>query len=263
MDLSAVKSKLTDLSKPAGQKREKVDFSKIMWKPKPGKYQIRIVPSLRDKAYPFHEVYIHYGISKFPIFALNNWDEQDPIVEFASKLKKENDKESWKLAKKLEPKMRVFVPVVVRGEEDKGVRLWEFGVTIYKQLLALVDDEDYSNYEDINEGRDFTAVAAESETAGRKSVSVTLTIKPKVTPLSTDAATIESWLNNQPDILSVQRHYKYEELKEVLQNFLAPEEEAHEEEIASVEDVDDLPFSVPEESKKAKNTNANKFDKLF
>lgn len=42
-------------------------------------------------------------------------------------------------------------PIVVRGEEEKGVRLWEFGKEIYMQLLGIAEDEDYGDYTDIND----------------------------------------------------------------------------------------------------------------
>ena len=151
MDLKSIKNKLNALQ-TSGQKKEKVDYSKYLWKPKQeGKYQIRIVPSKLDKNNPFKEVFLHYGFSKFPIYALSNWGEKDPIVEFAKQLRQSNDKENWKLAKKLEPKMHIFAPVIVRGEEDKGVRLWEFGKEIYLQLLGIADDEDYGDYTDIQD----------------------------------------------------------------------------------------------------------------
>jgi hypothetical protein len=45
MDLKSIKNKLNALQ-TQGQKKEKVDYSKYLWKPKQeGKYQIRIVPS--------------------------------------------------------------------------------------------------------------------------------------------------------------------------------------------------------------------------
>ena len=59
------------------------------------------------------------------------------------------DTTNWQLAKKLDPKMRVFAPVIVRGEEDKGVRPWEFGKEIYMQLLGIAEDEDYGDFTDI------------------------------------------------------------------------------------------------------------------
>ena len=169
MDLSLIKQKLS-ASQNKGQKREKVDYSKIFWKPKPGKYQIRILPSEFDKSNPFREVYFHYGFSKGPILALTNWNEKDPIAEFAKNLRKSSDKEDWQLAKKIEPKLRYFVPVLVRGEEAQGARLWEFGKLIYEQLLGIATDEDYGDFTDITDGRDFTVEAVEEVVAGRKGI---------------------------------------------------------------------------------------------
>jgi len=226
MDINAIKQRLNALQSTNNTgKKEKIDYSKVYWKPKEeGKYQIRIVPSKLDPQNPFKEVFVHYVISKFPIFALTNWGEKDPVVEFVSQLRKTNDKENWSLAKKIEPKMRVFAPVIVRGEEEKGVRLWEFGKEIYMQLLGIADDEDYGDFTDISEGRDFTVEAVNGDIGGRQGFKSSIRIKPKTTPLSTDAAQVESFLNEQPNILEIQRKRTYDDLKEVLQNWLSPEE---------------------------------------
>jgi len=286
MDLKSIKNKLNALQ-TQGQKKEKVDYSKYLWKPKQeGKYQIRIVPSKLDKNNPFREVFLHYGFSKFPIYALTNWGEKDPIVEFASQLRKTNDKENWKLAKKIEPKMRVFAPVIVRGEEDKGVRLWEFGKEIYMQLLGIADDEDYGDYTDINEGRDFTLEAVTGDIGGRQGLKSSIRIKPKTSPLSTDKDDIKSWLSEQPDILELQSNYKmsFDKMKETLQNWLNPEdatdevetdEEEEEVETKSTTAKGDLPWE-DEDAKPAKpskgnyelktqgkKSKADKFDELF
>jgi hypothetical protein len=96
MDLKSIKNKLGALQSQ-GKSKEKIDYTKSLWKPKQeGKFQIRIVPSKLDKTNPFKEVFIHYGMSKFPMYALTNWGEKDPIVEFAKQLQKTNDKENWK-----------------------------------------------------------------------------------------------------------------------------------------------------------------------
>lgn len=277
MDLKSIKNKLNALQSK-GQKKEKVDYSKYLWKPKSeGKYQIRIVPSKLDETNPFKEVFVHYGFSKFPIYALTNWGEKDPIVELAKKLRSSNDRESWKLAKKLDPKMRVFAPVIVRGEEDKGVRLWEFGKEIYMQLLGIADDEDYGDYTDVNEGRDFTLEAVIGDIGGRQGLKSTIRIKPKTSPLSTNAADVETWLNEQPDILELQRKMDFDKLKEVLQNWLNPSEEEVEEveeeeehEMTVLDDENDipqiqndLPWEKEEVVKKDKKSKEEKFDALF
>jgi hypothetical protein len=248
MDIKAIKQKLNALQS-AGQKKEKVDYSKHLWKPKSeGKYQIRIVPSILDKSNPFQEVFVHYGFSKFPIYALTNWGEKDPIVEFAKQLRGTQDKENWSLAKKLDPKMRVFAPVVVRGEEEKGVRLWEFGKEIYMQLLGIAEDEDYGDFTDINEGRDFTVDVVTGDIGGRQGLKSSIRVKPKTSKLSDDADYVKNCLTEQPSILELQRKMDFDALKEILQNWLAPEEAEDDIDEEEEEDVlTEAPVEAPTE----------------
>jgi hypothetical protein len=276
MDLSLIKQKLS-ASQTKGQKREKIDYTKIFWKPKPGKYQIRIVPSKFDKSNPFREVYFHYGFSKGPILALTNWNEKDPIAEFAKNLRKSSDKEDWQLAKKIEPKLRYFVPVLVRGEESQGPRLWEFGKLIYEQLLGIAADEDYGDFTDITDGRDFTIEAVEDVVAGRKGIKCNIRVKPKTSAISDDAAVVTKALEEQPDILGINKHYSFDELKELLDKWLNPDsEEDTDAPIASKstddeEEEDDFlaEMNKPVEqtykldTKATKTSNADKFDDLF
>ena len=277
MDLSLIKQKLA-ASQNKGKPKEKTDYTKIFWKPKPGKYQVRILPSKFDKSNPFREVYFHYGFSRGPILALVNWNEKDPIVEFAKQLRKSSDKDDWQLAKKVEPKLRYFAPVLVRGEEDKGARLWEFGKLTYEQLLGIAADEDYGDYTDITEGRDFTIEAVEDTVAGRKSVKCSIRPKVKSSPISEDVALVQKVLDEQPDILTVNKHHTFEELQEILNKWLNPEETAEETEtpVASAteeedeEETSDLPWekgtstaSTYKVDAPAKTSNADKFDSLF
>jgi hypothetical protein len=277
MDLNSIKSKLNALQSQ-GKSKEKIDYTKSLWKPKTeGKYQIRIVPSKLDKNNPFKEVFVHYGFAKFPLYALTNWGEKDPIVEFTKQLSQTGDKDNWKLSKKLEPKMRIFAPVIVRGEEDKGVRLWEFGKEIYMQLLGIADDEDYGDYTDISEGRDFTVEAITGDIGGRTGLKSSIRIKPKTTPLSTSKLDIEEWLENQPDILEVQSTYKmtFDKMKETLQNFLNPEDSSDDVDVLEEDANDDLPWNEDGEDKVEKSQNVSKstptvkktksakFDELF
>jgi hypothetical protein len=276
MDLSLIKQKLS-ASQTKGQKREKVDYTKIFWKPKPGKYQIRILPSKFDKSNPFREVYFHYGFSKGPILALTNWNEKDPIAEFAKNLRKSSDKEDWQLAKKIEPKLRYFVPVLVRGEEAQGPRLWEFGKLIYEQLLGIASDEDYGDFTDITDGRDFTIEAVEDVVAGRKGIKCNIRVKPKTSAISDDATVVTKALEEQPDILGINKHYSFDELKELLDKWLNPDsEEDTETPIASKstdeeEEEDDFLAEMQKpveqtyklDTTAAKTSNADKFDDLF
>jgi hypothetical protein len=273
MDLSFVKQKLeSNANKGAG--REKIDYTKIFWKPKAGKYQIRILPNKFRNEWPLREVQMHYGFSKGPILALSNWGEEDPIVGFAKNLRKSSDKEDWQLANKISPKTRYFAPVIVRGEESAGVRLWEVGKLVNDQLMGIASDEDYGDYTDITDGRDFTVEAAEDIIAGRKGIKCTLRIKPKTSSISEDGAFVTKSLEEQPDILAINRKYSYDQLKDILQKWLSPEDEATTPEAtptaaASDDDDDDFlkeinapvqPYSL---DIKPKESATDKFDSLF
>jgi hypothetical protein len=274
MDINAIKQRLSSLqSSNSSGKKEKIDYSKYYWKPKTeGKYQIRIVPSVLNKENPFQEIFVHYGFAKFPVYALTNWGEKDPIVEMANQLRDAGGSDNWKLAKKLDPKMRVFAPVVVRGEEDKGVRLWEFGKEIYMQLLGIAEDEDYGDFTDIKEGRDFTVeiVPNDSGVGGKIKIG-SIRIKPKTSPLSPDASQIKSWLSDQPNVLELQKKSTFEDVKNMLVKFLNPDAE----EETATEEATDTPNDLPWEDSsttatsnysmkgKAKTSKAEKFDAMF
>ena len=270
MDLNKIKSRLDNLNQASKPKQtEKKDYTLVYWKPKAeGKYQIRFVPSKINKDNPFQEIFMHYGVGKYPIVALTNWGENDPIVEFSKKLRKSSESENWRLAKQLDPKMRVFAPVIVRGEEDKGVRLFEFSKTIYMELLSIADDEDYGDFTDVAEGFDFVVNA--SKVQDRPGFALSLRPKPKQTPLSSDASQITTWLENQPILLEERYKYTYDKLKEELQTFISGGEEKEDDIISEPASgfEDDSPakeekkftLSTQGTPKKAKS---EEFDSLF
>ena len=59
IDISKLKSRLNSLSN-TNQK------SNLIWKPKPGKQIVRIVPYKFDPENPFIELKFHYNIGKYP-----------------------------------------------------------------------------------------------------------------------------------------------------------------------------------------------------
>ena len=270
MDLNKIKSRLDNLNQASKPKQtEKKDYTLVYWKPKEeGKYQIRFVPSKINKDNPFQEVFMHYGVGKYPIVALTNWGEDDPIVDFTKKLRKSSESENWRLAKQLDPKMRVFAPVIVRGEEEKGVRLFEFSKTIYMELLSIADDEDYGDFTDVAQGFDFVVNA--SKVQDRPGFALSLRPKPKQTPLSEDASQVTTWLENQPKLLEERYKYTYDKLKEELQNFISGGEEKEDDIISEPASgfEDDSPakeekkftLSTQGTPKKAKS---EEFDSLF
>src|SRR5215217_1077770 len=116
IDLNRVKSKIDSFEKKT---REKKDYSKVLFKPEEGKsYTIRIVPSKFDESWPFTDIAFHYNLGvPYTLVALD--ESEDPIIIAANKLRKSNDPAERDLAYSLTPKTKTFVPIIVRGEEDK------------------------------------------------------------------------------------------------------------------------------------------------
>lgn len=281
MNLDQIRAKLAQMNK-TGEQTERVDYSNLFWKPELGKHTIRILPSAWNPEYPFTELKFHYGIGKYPMIALSNFGEQDPIEAFAKELKKgEYNKENWVLAGKLSPKTRIFAPVIVRGEEDKGVRLWNFGVTIYKALLALAEDEEIGDFTDPINGWDMTVEVVKGNPYPETSVR----LRPKQSALSQDAALVEKWLHEQPKPLDSFRKVDYDYMKKQLIKHMDPTAEEAEDEtpVAGVEstketlpleDEKTLPIMGNEkkptkakpyilEDTPAVKSKAQKFDSLF
>ncbi len=224
MDVNSIRKKLealqTQNNRPTGESRKNV-----FWKPTVGKQTIRIVPSKYNKSNPFSELYFHYGIDKNPIISPTNWGEKDPIVEFGKQLRQTKDKENWRLARKLDPKMRVFVPIIVRGEESEGVKLWGFGKEIYMELLSMVEDEDIGDYTDIVSGRDLNLTTVGSDVTGTGFNKTTVRARTKESPLSEDSALVKQLLEEQPDPLTAFSRMSFDDMKSVLQKWLMPEEQ--------------------------------------
>ena len=280
MDINSIRAKLSALqtqnSRPSGEARKNV-----FWKPAVGKQTIRIVPSAYNKSNPFSELFFHYGIDKNPIISPTNWGETDPIVEFAKQLRNTRDKESWRLARKLDPKMRVFVPIIVRGEESEGVKLWGFGKEIYMELLSMVEDEDIGDYTDIVSGRDLNLTTVGADTTGTGFNKTTVRARTKESVLVEDDAMLQTILKDQPDPLKVFSRMSFDDMKSVLQKWLAVDEEGTEGSIISepasnfddtkpkATTTEELPWKKPEskfsletQGKKVESK-ADKFDSLF
>ena len=276
MDLSLLKQKLDGLQQKQSTGGQKTDYTTIFWRPQVGKAQVRIVPSVYNPSNPFRELKFYYGITNKVMISPLNFGEKDPIALFASKLREEYNKENYILAKKLDPKNRVFVPVVVRGEEDKGVRLWQFGKQVFEELLALATDDEIGDYTDIVNGRDITVETVGPESTGTPYNKSSVRVRLTTSPLSEDASLVEKWTSEQPNPDELFKRYSFDEMKSALEKWLAPEDAADEGEIVSEsnDDFDDEPSDLPWEqgnqkknfsldTTKVKQTKADKFESLF
>ena len=263
--------------------------SDSIFKPANGKSQVRIVPYKFNKDIPFIELYFHYNINNKTYLSPISFGRPDPIVEFAEKLKRTGDTDDWKAGKKMEPKLRTFVPVIVRGKESEGVKFWGFGKTVYQDILGYIADPDYGDITDPNTGRDIVLEVMSAEESNASYPTTTIRVKPATSKLADSPETIQQLLDGQKEITELYQELSYAELKSVLENWLNPSAAVNDEIVEELEapkpkvqpaaqqksvSVDlggtsdiggDLPWEKEEAAKapKQKDDVASAFDDLF
>ena len=147
LNLDAMKAKLDKLNgKGDGAKKN-------FWRPEDGESNIRIVST--PDGDPFKEKFFHYGVGGQSFLCpKRNFGDDCPTCNFANKLWNEGTEDSKRQAKELFAKQRFFSPVLVRGEESEGIRVWGYGKMAYEKLLTIVLDPDYGDITDPESGND-------------------------------------------------------------------------------------------------------------
>ena len=219
IDLAAIRKKLDVIS---GNKT----YKNVTWKPEEGKeYTVRLLAYPNNDGQPFKELWFYYNVgSNPPLLTLKQFNEPDPVQELIEKLRKDESKEGYELAKKLYPKMRCYAPIIVRGEEDKGVRLWGFGKEVYQKLLNFMLDEDYGDITDVKEGKDIKLTCAKAP--GKMFASVDIRPRAKSTPLHEDKEMVKKFLDSVPDTSDMYPKRTYDELAKIISDWLNSSEDS-------------------------------------
>jgi hypothetical protein len=156
----------------------------------------------------------------------------DPIEEFATKLKTSGNKEDYKLGRKIEAKMRTYAPVIVRGEENEGVKFWGFGKMVYQELLSVIADPDYGDITDPVKGRDIVVEFKTSEETGRAFPMTNIRVKPNQTPLTENTKVMGIVKETQKNITDIYSELEYDDLQKALEAWLHSESDIDDKDIA-------------------------------
>lgn len=213
IDFKAMKAKLSALQHKGG----KTNF----WSPKEGNtYTVRVVPTKDGD--PFKEYWFHYELSATGGFLCpkKNFGEPCAACDFASKLYKEKNEESAKMAKKFLARQRFFSPIVVRGEEKEGVKVWGFGKNAYQDLINLVLNPDYGDITDPEEGRDLTLVS--NKAPGQSFPITKITARVKTTKLCQGTGEeCKELLDSVPDFDKLHARKTSDEVQVILDEYLS------------------------------------------
>jgi hypothetical protein len=213
IDFEAIRKKLERLS---GANRNR----SAMWKPTEGEeHVVRLLSFPDNEGQPFQERWFYYGIgNNRGLLAPYQFSDPDPVQELITTLRDDGSKESYELAKKLYPKMRTYAPVIVRGEEDKGVQIWGFGKTVYQTLLGIMLDEDYGDITDPTSGRDIKVACVKQP--GRKWAMTEVRPRGRQSKLSSKSDQAKEWLDSIPNLSDIYQCKSYDELSKIVNDWL-------------------------------------------
>lgn len=192
----------------------------IWFKPQEGETNIRIVPS--PDGDPLKEMFFHYNVGEHKGGVLcpkKNFGERCPICDFASQLWRDgtenNDEETKNLAKSLFVRTRYLSPIVVRGQENEGVKIYAYGKKAYEMLLGYILDPDYGDISDPAEGTDIKLTYTKPTKKGAFP-QTTLGMARYTSKLAESQNEIVSIMNTMPDLDNIYKRYTSEEVDAIL-----------------------------------------------
>jgi hypothetical protein len=221
LDIARMREKYAKLTNKGGNTNES------FWKPQDGTQVIRlVVPADGD---PFRDLHFHYSLGANERTNLlcpqRNYGDDCPVCSFANQLWNGTDEEK-NLARNYFAKMRVFAPVVVRGEEDKGIRLWGFSKTTYEKLLGIVLDPEYGDITDVHEGTDIRIDYGKA--AGQSWPTTDVRPARKTTPLAETDEEISKLVATMPNFDDLFERKTTAQVAAVLEETLGTEATAEE-----------------------------------
>lgn len=230
-NLNAIKSKIEQLSgaKKGGGTGQGGQKQKINWfKPGLGQHNIRFLPYTDANGQPFQEVayYDSKLLAEMRFVAPSQFGLKDPVLELLTELKKDRSKEAWTLWKNLQPKERYYAPILVRGEEQKGVQIWELNSRLVRDIYGVLAHPDYKdeNLMDAEKGYDFTVMVSPTDKTfnGNAVKEIKLQPRRKPSPLSENDAEKEKILAGIPNLEAYfKAQVKSEEaMSSILENFM-------------------------------------------
>jgi hypothetical protein len=201
------------------------------WSPGLGVYNVRLLKMKTEDNTPILPL-LRYGkpLVQKSINAPIGWGMEDPINEQFEALRK--TKEGWEIAKNLKPQRCFFAAVLVRGEEDKGVRIWEVKEAFVKSLYGLMlsdqnKDEDLLDY---NVGYDMEINIVPLVKDGKvklyegkpcKQVNAPI-LHRRPSPLHSNKAEMQKLIDSIPDFFEQQKRWvkSPEDLIQILEEYM-------------------------------------------
>lgn len=205
MDVNALK----DMVNRVNPGRKENPHKNLWFKPTDKPTSIRILPYPHaDNNIPFLDVYYHYDVGgvKSIVCPKHHDGSPCPICDLADEFRGMSrgggkDDPNWKIFLALKAKARIYAPILVRGQEDEGVKLWGFPQTILTYFIEKASDPDWGDFTDPKNGRDVTVQVLMPNSANNPSSfkRPVASLKPGQSPILSTPAETKELLDNIPN----------------------------------------------------------------
>jgi hypothetical protein len=225
LNMDKIRSKIASLNDEGRTSGSGSDIQ--LWKPKPGKYVIRgmhwpTALDLTKEGEPFVERYFYYGIKEYGgILAPYQFGEPDPVHDLRIKLFKTKDANDRVYAKKLFPKLRCYMPIIVKegpDASDEQVYIWSFNPTIYEKLLGYFMDGEVGDWLDPEEG--FNLKVSIKKNGEKKYFDTDVELARNSSPILDDGDPTELF-ESIPDVTKLWKRYTTKELEAEIDKWLS------------------------------------------
>lgn len=234
-DINLIRKKIAELGNANKSKKNGGDEEKLKYfKPSIEVAEIRICPYNDGKGQPIQQIdyYDSPKLTDRRIVAPKQWGLPDPVADLYNELSKDRSNDAtWNLMKELRVKECYYVPIIVRGKEKEGVKIWELNRVILNQIYSLLAHPDFADEDlfDPKTGYDFILTCTDSgkkiSFKGAQHVVKNYDIKPrrKSSPLASTKEEIEAIVDSVPDLNAHFKKYvmNEEKLKGVVANYLS------------------------------------------
>jgi hypothetical protein len=228
LDLEAIKRRVAQLN------GEKTTSAVQLWKPGIGTYIVRAIPwpsALLEDGMPFIERWQYY-LGKECFLSPKQFGKPDPIDEFLKKLWSSKNPEDREQAKEMSAKMKAYVPIIVRGEEAKGVQVWAMSKTINSRMLGFFVDEWVGDILHPEKGRDLKVTISQvpgKSFKGKPTLDTKVDAAPAASKLSSWPGVTEEqvskWLASTPNIDDMWKPRSTKEIEAILTKYLSGDAE--------------------------------------
>jgi hypothetical protein len=271
MDVDALRAMVQRLN----PERKENPHRELWFKPTEDPTVVRVLPDPNsDSSVPFFEVYWHYDIGgERSIMCPKHYDGSpcpvcDLADDFRSRSGKGKDDPNFKIFLDLQARPRVYAPIIIRGREDEGIKLWGFPGSILQYFVEKITNPDWGDFTHPINGRDVTVQLLKPGTNANpgKYPRPSADLKPGTSPIFKDKAQIKELLSGMPNFMELDPplfEIKEHSVLVELVKRIGKEDEDTEIEISTATSIDDSPAATAESAPASDDPLGNKLDDLL